>query len=96
MSRAPTAGRSPQPEPERPSWFIADDTDMPQQIVLATADPQGDDAGRPARWYSRRMFQRGRWILVSMWVDPMTLLALDPQPTHWRIDPQRALLRMPT
>jgi hypothetical protein len=99
MSRAPTAaarqqqadtplGATAPATAELPKW---QEGNYPtnQQIVLTTRDPAHDTAGRPARWFSRRVFKNGRWIPVLEWIDPATSQAIDPQPTHWRTDPTR-------
>jgi hypothetical protein len=78
-----------------PTWFSAGEKLPGSQIVLATADPAHDAGGVKARWYERRQFIEGRWQRASSWVDPVTLLPLDPQPTHWRVDPARSLLDVP-
>lgn len=100
--RAPTAGRPPPaPEPEPPiqtsqaaeiSWFSYGDTPPAQTIVLVTHDPGDEGSDVPARWYRRRQYVGGRWQLREIWVDPITMLPLDPQPTHWRHNPTLPLL----
>jgi hypothetical protein len=95
MSRAPTATRQAEPEPAPCAWFLTGESFPGQQIVLTTTDPQHDAAGVPARWYERRQFVAGRWQRASSWVDPQTLIPLQPQPTHWRPDPARMLLEIP-
>lgn len=107
MSRAPTAGRAPDPAPPPPpvevataprtvpEWFDIED-DCPRQIVLlTTTDPETDQAGVPAKWHVRRQYIAGRWHKVATWVHPMSLVALDPQPTHWRRDPADGSLKVP-
>lgn len=103
MSRAPTAAARatpeaapPPPEPRAsPVWSLIADQVRHPQIVFVTADPEADDDGVVARFYSRRQHIAGRWQPASSWVDPTSLVPLDPQPTHWRPDPARELLEVP-
>lgn len=95
MSRAPTATRPPEPATVLPTWFAAEEQSPGAQTVLTTSDPQRDTAGVPARWYERRQFVEGRWQRASSWVDPISLLPMAPQPTHWRPDPARMSLEVP-
>lgn len=91
MSKAPTSLR-PVAEPVMPEWFRANVDPPLRQIVLVTCEPHSDSEGIPARWYERRSFIAGRWLRKASWVDPATLVTLNPQPTHWRQDPARLLL----
>ena len=80
MSRAPT----PKEAAPAVTWFDAAKEYPRGQIVLTTTDPLNDNAGVPGRWYQRRQFLEGRWTRVEQWVDPVSLVPLDPQPTFWR------------
>jgi hypothetical protein len=100
VSRAPTAAARAAPEPAaepRPpvQWSLIADQVLHQQVVFVTADPEADDAGVLAKYYSRRRHVDGRWQPASEWVDPASLKAIEPQPTHWRPDPSRELLAVP-
>lgn len=76
-------------------WFDIDGESPREIVLLTTADPLSNGDGIPARWYVRRHYVAGRWRVVASWVDPATLVSLDPQPTHWRVDPNRTLLLVP-
>jgi hypothetical protein len=76
-------------------WSLIADQVPHQQLVFVTADPEADEEGTLARFYSRRQYIAGRWQPASSWVDPASLVSLDPQPTHWRPDPAREMLEVP-
>jgi hypothetical protein len=110
MSRAPTAiarqtqsevpaeqviEQTASPPPVDTKWFDIDGESPREIVLLTTADPLSNGDGIPARWYVRRQYVAGRWRVVASWVDPATLVSLDPQPTHWRVDPARGLLLVP-
>jgi hypothetical protein len=75
-------------------WQTADTTPPSRLTVLVTHDPEAHPEGRYAMWYPRRQFHLGRWQLSASWVDPLNMKTIHPQPSHWRHDPARTMLRV--
>lgn len=74
------------PPKDAVTWFPVND-DFPRGKIVLTTNNPGAPGGMLARWYRRRQFRGGRWLEVEHWVNPVSLVPLDPQPTHWRPDP---------
>jgi hypothetical protein len=98
MSRAPTASIAPTRVVERPpaaDWFEIEEQKSSGDIVLVTSDPMRDAVGIRAQYHQKRQYLHGKWEKSAAWVDAWNMRPLEPQPTHWRPDPQRGRLEVP-
>lgn len=63
-------------------------------IVLVTHDPDKNPQGQHARWYRRRQFVMGRWVITESWVNVLNTSPVAPQPRLWKPDPDRLKLHV--
>jgi hypothetical protein len=81
----------PELEPNPNGWH--DEPAPANIIVLVTDDPTNPDGVR-GRWYRRRQFTGGRWVVTESWVHAISTSPIWPQPRFWKPDPERVQLRV--